>query len=572
MLNKKRALSLLLILTSVNLASAANIASGVSGVDNYLSKAKIDELLKREPSLLAEINSALVNDLQVGNIANYFDCRSILGYNFLTYVLSAPISPKSDCETIAKRQALIMELVKNPEFKSQTDALALEIQKNEKIIIELLSEQFKAESCPEQAELKLLSDMKHPFYPAFKFFYTHPTGKIINTANSYFKFALFSLIVSGKFNNAFLDRMPVIKDFSSRTKRIITAGQLSHITYNIGRDYLNAAKKRNKMHALSKLIAISEQFEVLCAQNNVAAQFKISDITNQDSLNLIHALKKSRYTQATSYVFLTPNVHSFLYQIYEKDNCFSEVFATIAELDACNAIATKILANQDGKNQFCFTQFLDQAAPEIKMIKGWNLLVGQEKAVANSLHEKNKVIFSGVNAGGKTTFTRSIMQNILLAQTFGVAAASEFEFTPFDIIGSYINISDDLIAGNSLFVSEVKRAQEIKAKIDAIAGTNLKYFFALDELFTGTGADAGEQCACDFISRIASSENSLFVYPTHFNKLKHLGDENANCVNYRVDSAVKLEDGSLVYPFTVSKGASYDNIALDIATNANLFN
>ncbi len=250
----------------------------------------------------------------------------------------------------------------------------------------------------------------------------------------------------------------------------------------------------------------------------------------------------------------------------------SGVFASIAEIDACNAIAIKMITNQGQKNQFCFAKFMEQAKPQINAVGYWNVLVGEHKAVANDLFENKNIILSGVNAGGKTTATRSILQNIVLAQTFGVAAATSFEFTAFDVIHAYLNISDDLVNGSSLFVSEVKRAQGIKAVIDEIVGTNLKYFFALDELFTGTGADAGERCACDFVSRIANSENAMFIYPTHFDKLKELGAEHASCVNYKVDTAVKRHDGSLVYPFTVTLGASYDNIAMDIAKNANLFN
>jgi len=573
MLNKKRALSLLLVLTSANLVSAASAAVSSADITNYLGKTKVDGLLQNQTSVVVECNNALVKDLQISNVADYFDCQTIVGHNFLTNALSMPIGPKSICSTVANRQALIMNLVSNSEFKAAVDALLLEAKAEEQVVVNLFEPQFRGETCPEEKQLALLKAQNYPAYVINKYFHTDATGKMVMTAYQTSMLAI-SLAVT-----AYLAKMnyDIYKNLKIVNNKLVFLNAYylainGYLGYLVGKDYLNAVKKRNKMHSLSKLITIAEQFEQLCVQNDSVLQFKTSDITNQDSLNLITELKKSRYAQDTAYVFMTPKVHSFLYEIYEKDNCFSEIFATIAELDACNAIATKILATQNGKNQFCFAQYLDQTKPEISTVDSWNVLVGEDKAVANSLHETKNVILSGVNAGGKTTYTRTILQNIVLAQTFGVAAANSFEFTPFDIISSYLNVSDDLIAGNSLFVSEVKRAQEIKAKIDEIAGTDLKYFFVVDELFTGTGADAGEKCACDFVSRIANSENARFFYPSHFDQLKHLGDKHPNCANYKVDTATKRADGSLKYPFTISKGASYDNIAMDIATQANLFN
>jgi DNA mismatch repair ATPase MutS len=162
------------------------------------------------------------------------------------------------------------------------------------------------------------------------------------------------------------------------------------------------------------------------------------------------------------------------------------------------------------------------------------------------------------------------LQNIILAQTFGVAAAETFDLTIFDIIHSYLNVSDDLIGGDSLFKAEVKRAQGILEKIKSLE-PGKKYFFALDELFTGTGAEAGEQCAYAFIDRIADFDNILFIYATHFEKLKELANNNDHCANYKVEAPTRDENGKLVYPFKLSEGVNTVNVALDIAKEAGLF-
>ena len=245
----------------------------------------------------------------------------------------------------------------------------------------------------------------------------------------------------------------------------------------------------------------------------------------------------------------------------------AEIFACIAELDAYNALATQILESKQKNNQFCFVRYLNNEQPVIKTKTFWNILI--PNAVPSSLDANKQIILSGPNAGGKTTTIRAILQNIVLAQTFGIAAAESFELTIFDAIHSYLNISDDLLNGFSLFASEVKRAQDLLACIKNL-GQKKKIFFALDELFTGTVAEDGETCAWEFVNKVAYYDRVHFIYATHFPKLKKLADTNQRCVNYKVDAPIKTQDG-LIYPYTLSPGASDSRVALDLAKQAGLF-
>lgn len=198
----------------------------------------------------------------------------------------------------------------------------------------------------------------------------------------------------------------------------------------------------------------------------------------------------------------------------------------------------------------------------------WNVLV--PNAITNNLIMDKHVILTGPNAGGKTTSIRAILQNIVLGQSFGVAAGISFELTPFDVIHSYLKISDDILHGLSLFASEVKRAQEILQKTKEL-NSDKKFFFALDELFTGTVAEDGETCAYEFVKRISEFKDIQFIYATHFNRLKELGNSGIRCINYKVDAPTKNLEGKLVYPYTLSQGANEARVAIDIAKEANLF-
>jgi DNA mismatch repair ATPase MutS len=234
------------------------------------------------------------------------------------------------------------------------------------------------------------------------------------------------------------------------------------------------------------------------------------------------------------------------------------------------------LQNKDYK--LCFVQFLDVQKPTIHAKDFWNMLVTKNDVVVNDIFEDRNIILTGSNEGGKTTAIRAILQNIVLAQTFGIAAATTFDITQFDMIHSYLNISDDILAGKSRFASELKQAQDILTEIKALA-PHEKFFFAFDELFTGTNGEDGAECAYRFIDNVASYSGIQFIYATHFNRLKLIGAANPACANYKIEPPlrdtrgvfIRDDKGQLIYPYKLSPGANDVNVAMDRAQDAGIF-
>jgi len=255
------------------------------------------------------------------------------------------------------------------------------------------------------------------------------------------------------------------------------------------------------------------------------------------------------------------------------------VYASIAEIDAYVAIARKMVNLEHNKNhKFCFTQFIDGDKTKVEAKEFWNMLVTGDDVVTNDFTENRNIILTGPNEGGKTTVIRAILQNIVLSQTFGIAAASEFKMTKFDVINSYLNVSDDILNGKSRFASELKQAQDILTQIKSL-DKDEKFFFAFDELFTGTNGEDGAECAYKFIDNIASYSGIQFIYATHFNRLKTIGSSNPSCVNYKIDPPlrdkkgefIRNEQGQLIYPYKLSPGANNVNVAMERAKDAGIF-
>ena len=557
---------------SVPVAPQENIAvplvddSGKDRIVHIMSQTQHD-IVHGNENLISYAQTCNVNtDLNIKEIANFFDCKTVMGNAFLKECLSRPVSPTDKSGIVALRKNIITQLIENSDFKQQVEAILEIAMQQEKTVVELMSDTFRGKCCPIFEELQQLKAADGSIDDVFYYWINNlVTNEIWATrlyaANLYsIGYLLFETGRHGK--NAFHN------DAKAAFMASMNGLAAALCIYGEYHKYLEACKKREAMHALNQLICAAESIEKLSGDHNIATQFKISLIHDGAGLSMIFGLKAWRYQNKKDDLFNVPAVDTFLYKVYENEAQLAQIFASIAELDACNAIATKMLKGQTSHHKFCFAQEIESTQPQLISTGFWNVLV--PNAVINDLPMNQSVILTGPNAGGKSTLIRANLQNIALAQTFGVAAAAEFAWTPFDVLLSYLNISDDLINGYSLFASEIKRAQEILGFLRGLI-PGQKLFFALDELFTGTAAAQGEKCAYEFIKKTAGFDQALFIYATHFDKLTELGDQNIGLMNYKVDAPIKNDAGRFVYPFTLSDGINDVNIALEMAQDADLF-
>lgn len=510
----------------------------------------------------------LAQDLNLEEIATFFGCKTAIGHEFLVQTFAAPYAPEGRA-LVADRQAIIRALIEDSVLKKEVEELLERAKVAEQEVMTLFSDNFIGRTCPELVQpqsakkQKPKSTIARIFTVALR---TAVLGYACYELKNFIPMTYRLLRYSAEkraalpYYNGILGTTIGFSSFLG-----VIAGFNS---YALVTNYAQAYEKRVKLHALSELIDIAERFEALMQERGMLMCRALSSVANPQATSLINRLKASRYQAKESYLFAAPLVHSFLYTVYQQEKQLGGLFACVAEMDAYNAIATKMIESRSQSNKLCFVEFLDQEKPHVAMAGFWNVLV--PNAVPNTLGESRNVILTGPNAGGKTTAIRSILQNIVLGQSYGIAAAERCAYTAFDVIHSYLHISDDLLQGRSLFASEVKRAQDIIQVIKALQPQQ-KFFFALDELFTGTAAEAGESCAYEFVKRLAGSDRIQFIYATHFQKLKELEGPEASCANYKVDAPIKNGAGKLVYPFTLSKGANEVNVALDIAREADLF-
>ena len=532
----------------------------------------------------------LAQDLNLKEIADRFGAKTLIGKALLLYDLNKVMSPKDQSSIIKDRQKIIKTLIDNPELLEKFESLIQQAVEHEKVVMTFMKK--RVVTTPGGNPLEYVSHMmnRSAIYQTYSQ-WLNAMGLVKYPSELTMQFASWQdgwkqtvpeMILSGLvgtfglgyfFNNDLENK----SDLASR-QMILGAYAAARTAYGMYTNYIEALAVRDSLYSLNQLIDISQKIEELCREFRVEHQFKVSSIRSRAGVKLLDDLNIDRYKNKDTSFVLTPAIYPFMYEVYEQDDNLSPVYSSIAEIDVYVAIARKMTELQDADHKFCFTQFLDDQKTIIEAEDFWNMLVTKDDVVVNDISESRNIILTGPNEGGKTTVIRAILQNIVLSQTFGIAAASEFKLTPFDVINSYLNVSDDILHGRSRFASELKQAQDILTQIKKL-GKDEKFFFAFDELFTGTNGEDGAECAYRFIDNIASYSGIQFIYATHFNRLKMIGTANPSCVNYKIEPPlrdkkgefIRNEQGQLIYPYKLSLGANNVNVAMERAKDAGIF-
>lgn len=114
------------------------------------------------------------------------------------------------------------------------------------------------------------------------------------------------------------------------------------------------------------------------------------------------------------------------------------------------------------------------------------------RGVPNDLaleHQRRLVFLTGPNMAGKTTFLKAVGLAQFLAQNGLLAPAQALRLRPADVMITALATSDDLTAGVSYYLAEVRRMKEVARSVAECR----RSLVLVDEAFRGTNVlDAGE--------------------------------------------------------------------------------
>lgn len=180
--------------------------------------------------------------------------------------------------------------------------------------------------------------------------------------------------------------------------------------------------------------------------------------------------------------------------------------------------------------------------------------------------EKNLIV-TGPNAGGKSTFVKSILLSIVLANSLGIANAYKANIATYDAVHSYMRIWDSP-GEESLFEAEVSRCKTIVETAQALSAAGKQGVFFLDEPMHSTPPTEGAATAKALVKYMGQLPGIRIVVCTHFHSIPALEDEP---IFQNVSMSVKKSrKGTYTFKYKLHPGASFQCIALDLLSERSL--
>ncbi len=213
------------------------------------------------------------------------------------------------------------------------------------------------------------------------------------------------------------------------------------------------------------------------------------------------------------------------------------------------------LAKAGRKFQFTYPEVVESSEPCIEAEGLYHFLLDVPVSYQLGLNQEENFIFlTGANMAGKSTFIRAVGLAAYLAHIGMGVPAAKMRLSRLDGILSNIQVSDNILKGESFFFNEVQR---IKKTIERISDGN-KWLILIDELFKGTNQEDAVKCSTVVIEGLRKLPNALFVLSTHLYEIGHSLKHHPNIQFRYFETAVNNDQ--LVFSYQLKEGISNDRL------------
>lgn len=177
------------------------------------------------------------------------------------------------------------------------------------------------------------------------------------------------------------------------------------------------------------------------------------------------------------------------------------LYQLVGEVDACQAIA----AYRSSGVKYCEPVFDQQLCVQSKGLA--HPLI--ESPIRNDLCWTRGVLITGANASGKSTFTKTMAVNAILAQSILTCTAEQFTL-PRSRVMTSMAMRDSLQSGESYFIVEIRSLKRI---VDALEQPPIVLCF-IDEILRGTNT-IERISASKALLQYIEGKNCLCMAATH---------------------------------------------------------
>ncbi|MBD3330678.1 DNA mismatch repair protein MutS [Candidatus Peregrinibacteria bacterium] len=177
--------------------------------------------------------------------------------------------------------------------------------------------------------------------------------------------------------------------------------------------------------------------------------------------------------------------------------------------------------------------------------------------------DKNFLLITGPNMGGKSTYLRQIALIVLMAQIGAFVPAESAKIGIVDKIFTRIGAKDNLSRGESTFMVEMQEASYI------LNNATENSLIILDEIGRGTSTFDGLSIAWAITEYIHNEIGAKTLFATHYHELTDLIKKLKKAKNYCV--AVKeYQNEGIVFLYKIIEGRTSKSYGIEVAKLAGL--
>lgn len=276
---------------------------------------------------------------------------------------------------------------------------------------------------------------------------------------------------------------------------------------------------------------------------NIWHPFNIYNLNQKEVEDSIKTLEKIKYDISTIYK---------LWKNPEFKKSIIIILKVIYIIDVINTIS-----NLKNNNYWTIPSY----STSNTIIWGIRNPLLSDNQIPNPVNLNKNLIITGVNAGGKTTYVKSIASNIILAQTIGIINACKGEVLIYDAIISFMRVKDE-VGSKSYFEAETDCCNNIIKIADNIHKNNKNGLFILDEPMHSTPPIEGMSVAYAVAKYLGELKGVSTIITTHFHNLISLGDNKDKFRNLSVN-AIK-QDEQFIFDYKINRGSSKQTIAIEL--------
>ena len=171
--------------------------------------------------------------------------------------------------------------------------------------------------------------------------------------------------------------------------------------------------------------------------------------------------------------------------------------------------------------------------PALTLTHAFHPKLGDDQTTHDLTLNKH-VVLTGSNASGKSTVLKTLLLNVLLAQSWGVVCAKAMRWTPFALVRGYLHTVDDC-GTESLFQAQIRRIEEFieGARTHQQSG-GAPSLLVVDEILNSTNPIEAMLLSYQYARTVGAelSDTSRMVMTTHYPVLttlaKHHPDTFSN--------------------------------------------